>query len=34
MPDLDVLCVGIAVADVMAKPIDVIPEWDRTDGSS
>ena len=23
------LCVGIAVADVMAKPIDDIPDWDR-----
>jgi sugar/nucleoside kinase (ribokinase family) len=25
----DVLCVGIAVADVMAKAIDEIPAWDR-----
>ncbi len=25
----DVLCVGIAVADVMAKTIDDIPEWDH-----
>ncbi|MBM3497618.1 MAG: carbohydrate kinase family protein [Armatimonadetes bacterium] len=29
MTGLDVLCVGIAVADVMAKPIDRLPEWDR-----
>lgn len=29
MGGLDVLCVGIAVADVMAKPIDRIPDWDR-----
>ncbi len=29
MKDLDVLCVGIAVADVMAKAIDEIPEWDQ-----
>jgi len=29
MSKVDVLCVGIAVADVMAKPIDAIPEWDR-----
>lgn len=29
MSKVDVLCVGIAVADVMAKPIDSIPEWDR-----
>jgi sugar/nucleoside kinase (ribokinase family) len=29
MADIDVLCVGIAVADVMAKPIDAIPDWDR-----
>jgi sugar/nucleoside kinase (ribokinase family) len=27
--DLDVLCVGIAVADVMAKAIDDIPAWDH-----
>jgi len=26
---LDVLCVGIAVADVMAKPIDELPAWDH-----
>jgi sugar/nucleoside kinase (ribokinase family) len=29
MDDFDVLCVGIAVADVMAKAIDQIPDWDR-----
>jgi sugar/nucleoside kinase (ribokinase family) len=29
MEEIDVLCVGIAVADVMAKPIDEIPDWDR-----
>ncbi len=29
MDRFDVLCVGIAVADVMAKAIDEIPEWDR-----
>jgi sugar/nucleoside kinase (ribokinase family) len=29
MARIDVLCVGIAVADVMAKPIDDLPEWDR-----
>ena len=29
MDDFDVLCVGIAVADVMAKPVDRIPDWDR-----
>jgi len=29
MADFDVLCVGLAVADVMAKPIDDIPDWDR-----
>jgi len=29
MAEFDVLCVGIAVADVMAKPIDDIPDWDR-----
>ncbi len=27
--NLDVLCVGIAVADVLGKPIDEIPPWDR-----
>jgi sugar/nucleoside kinase (ribokinase family) len=26
---MDVLCVGIAVADVMAKPVDDVPEWDH-----
>ena len=26
---IDVLCVGIAVTDVMAKAIDAIPEWDH-----
>ena len=29
MSEMDVLCVGIAVADVMAKPIDEIPAWDH-----
>ncbi len=29
MKDIDVLCVGIAVADVMAKSIDEIPAWDQ-----
>ena len=29
MGNIDVLCVGIAVADVMAKPVDQIPDWDR-----
>ena len=29
MKEADVLCVGIAVADVMAKPIDEVPEWDH-----
>jgi sugar/nucleoside kinase (ribokinase family) len=29
MAEIEVLCVGIAVADVMAKPIDDIPDWDR-----
>jgi len=29
MNRIDVLCVGIAVADVMAKPIDDLPDWDR-----
>lgn len=29
MADLDVLCVGIAVNDVMAKAIDTVPDWDR-----
>jgi len=29
MSRVDVLCVGIAVADVMAKPVDQIPDWDR-----
>jgi sugar/nucleoside kinase (ribokinase family) len=29
MGQVDVLCVGIAVADVMAKAIDEIPDWDR-----
>jgi sugar/nucleoside kinase (ribokinase family) len=29
MSKIDVLCVGIAVADVMAKPIDALPDWDR-----
>jgi len=29
MEEIGVLCVGIAVADVMAKPIDDIPDWDR-----
>jgi sugar/nucleoside kinase (ribokinase family) len=29
MSKVDVLCVGIAVADVMAKSIDEVPDWDR-----
>ena len=29
MSNIDVLCVGIAVSDVMAKAIDDIPEWDH-----
>ena len=29
MSEMQVLCVGIAVADVMAKPIDDLPDWDR-----
>jgi sugar/nucleoside kinase (ribokinase family) len=29
MKDIDVLCVGIAVADVMAKAIDEVPAWDH-----
>ena len=29
MRNIDVLCVGIAVADVMGKAIDDIPEWDQ-----
>jgi sugar/nucleoside kinase (ribokinase family) len=29
MAGFDVLCVGIAVADAMAKPVDRIPDWDR-----
>jgi sugar/nucleoside kinase (ribokinase family) len=29
MAEIEVLCVGIAVADVMAKPIDELPDWDR-----
>lgn len=29
MGRVDVLCVGIAVADVMGKAIDTIPDWDR-----
>jgi len=29
MSDLQVICVGIAVADVMAKPIDDLPDWDH-----
>jgi sugar/nucleoside kinase (ribokinase family) len=27
--NLDVLCVGIAVMDVMAKPVDDVPAWDH-----
>jgi sugar/nucleoside kinase (ribokinase family) len=29
MKETEVLCVGIAVADVMAKPIDEVPDWDH-----
>jgi sugar/nucleoside kinase (ribokinase family) len=29
MSEIEVLCVGIAVADVMAKPVDDVPDWDR-----
>ena len=29
MTKTEVLCVGIAVADVMAKAIDALPDWDR-----
>ena len=27
--DIDVLCVGMVVYDVMAKPVDEIPDWGR-----
>ena len=29
MREVQVLCIGIAVADVMAKPIDDLPDWDH-----